>query len=198
MESRIIVLVSLAAMICSCNLKRGTSQEANESLKQEYLARGREIVMLSQAELLKNVAGAMGSGGPQHAVDFCNVHALSIKDSLSALYRCEIRRIAPRYRNPLDKPVTGSEKEAVSQFREAALAGDTLQARVYLFEDRVEYYHPILINNPTCLLCHGIPGEQIGDRTMEMIRTHYPGDLATGFKIGDFRGVWKITFNNQE
>ena len=155
------------------------------------------MVKLSQAELLRKVAGAMGSGGPQHAVDFCNVHALSIKDSLSALYHCEIRRIAHRYRNPMDKPLTDSEKEAVHLFQEAAITGDTLHARVYLFDDRAEYYHPILINNPACLLCHGIPGEQISDRTMEMIHSHYPGDLATGFKMGDFRGAWKITFKLQ-
>ena len=188
------MLLCLALFISSCGMKRESRAIEKEDSEQEFLIKGKEIVDLSQAELLKNVATAMGADGPAHAVDFCNVHALSIKDSLSRLYHCEIRRIAIKYRNPEDKPRPGTEQDVLDSYLDGAQKEESLQAVVYQFEDRTEYYHPIFITSGACLLCHGIPGKEISDQTMTMISTHYPGDLATGYQMNDFRGAWKITF----
>ena len=178
---RYALTFSILILMCSCSLKREQAPQEtapeSESLKTEYFRKGGEIVDASQAELMKNVAQAMGSGGPGHAVDFCNVHALSIKDSLSALYNCEIRRIAIKYRNPEDRPTSETEKELLSNYQDAALKRESLKAEVYLLDDRAEYYHPIFIKNQACLLCHGKPGEKISDQTMEMIANHYPAIL---------------------
>lgn len=192
---RIASLLLILIALTSCGMKKDKSALDEETTRNEYLQKGGEVVNLSQAELLKNVAQAMNAGGPDYAVDFCNVHALSINDSLSTLYNCEIRRIATKYRNPEDKPGTKTETDILSKYQEKNQLGESVGAEVYIFEDHIEYYHPILIKNGACLLCHGNPGEQINDQTMEMINTHYPADLATGFKMDDFRGAWKITFN---
>lgn len=202
---RTLHLILLIALLSSCGTrqqKAGAEAESQNptslvALEQEYLRKGAEIVGLSQAELLKNVAAAMGLGGPASAVDFCNIHALSIKDSLSTLYDCELRRISLKFRNPADKAVSGTEKEVLAKYQEVSDSGETPEALLYLFEDRAEYYHPIHINNGACLLCHGTPGEQIVEETMEMIAAHYPGDLATGYKMDELRGAWKITFRQR-
>jgi hypothetical protein len=181
-------------ILTSCGMKKDKSTQDEASTRNEYLQKGGEVVGLSQAELLKNVAQAMSTGGPEYAVDFCNVHALSIKDSLSALYNCEIRRIAVKYRNPEDKPDNQTDTDVLGQYLHAHQMGESIGAEVFIFDDHIDYYHPILIQNGACLLCHGTPGEQINDQTMEIINTHYPADLATGFKMDDLRGAWKITF----
>ena len=181
-------------MLSSCGIKEKKTTQEEESTRTEYLRKGGEIVNLSQAELLQNVAQAMSTDGPGYAVDFCSVHALSIKDSLSILNNCEIRRIANKYRNPEDKPGTKTEMDLLKLYQDAHQKGESIGPEVYIFDDHIEYYHPILIKNGACLLCHGTPGEQINDQTLEMINTHYPGDLATGFRMDDFRGAWKITF----
>lgn len=191
---RIASLFVILIVLTSCGIKKDKSAQEEESTRNEYLQKGGEIVNLSQAELLKNVAQAMSTGGPDYAIDFCNVHALSIQDSLSALYNCEIRRIATKYRNPEDKPGTKTETDILGQYQDANQTGESIGAKVYIFDDQIKYYHPILIKNGACLLCHGNPGEQINDQTMELINAHYPADLATGFKMDDFRGAWKITF----
>jgi hypothetical protein len=72
--------------------------------------------------------------------------------------------------------------------------GETLTPSVYIVGDQVEYYQPIVIGSGACLLCHGDPAKQISRETMSVIREHYPNDLATGYTMNDFRGVWKITF----
>lgn len=181
-------------VISSCGLKKEKASQKEESIKLEYLQKGGEIVSLSQSELLKNVSNAMKAGGPEHAIDFCNLHALSLKDSLSNLNNCEIRRIAIKYRNKEDMARTKMEKDQLDNYQIAHQNGEAVKPEVYLFDDRIEYYHPILINNGACLICHGNPGEQISYQTLEKINAYYPNDLATGFAMDDFRGSWKLTF----
>ncbi len=136
----------------------------------------------------------MKTGGPGYAIDFCNSRAMLLKDSLSRINNCQIRRIAVKYRNPADMPQTKTEKDQLFQYEDVHQKGESIKPEVYLFENRIEYYHPIFINNGACLICHGDPGTQIADETIEKIKARYPNDLATGFAMNDFRGAWKITF----
>ncbi len=193
---RILTLFLIFFMISSCSKSDQTAQN-EDSIKQEYLQKGVEIANLTQAELLKHVSHAMKKGGPGYATEFCNIHALSLKDSLSRLHNCQIRRIAFKYRNPVDMPQTEKEKEQLNQYQEAYQKGESLKPKVYFFNDRIEYYKPILIAQEACLKCHGDPDKHIAKGTLEKIKEHYPNDLATGFKLNDFRGAWKITFKKQ-
>ena len=192
---RITTLFLILFMISSC-VKRAEKQaeQKEESIKQEYLQKGGGIVNLTQSELLKNVSHAMKLGGPGYAVDFCNIRAIQLKDSLPRLNDCQIRRIAIKYRNPVDMPQTKTEKDQLYQYQVANQKGESIKPKVYLFDDRIEYYQPIFIDKGACLICHGNPGKQIAEETLEKIKAQYPNDLATGFVLNDFRGAWKITF----
>ena len=192
---RLISLFLILLMISSCgNRKEKKAAQIEESIKQEYLQKGGEIANLTQSELLINVSNAIKKGGPGYAIDFCNIRALSLKDSLSRLNNCQIRRIALKYRNPVDRPQTEKEKEQLNQYQLAYQKGETIKPEVYHFIDRIEYYQPIILAMEACLKCHGDPGKQIAEETLEKINALYPNDLATGFELNDFRGAWKITF----
>jgi len=190
---RVLTLFLILNMIYSCSKSEQTAQK-EDSVKQEYLQKGVEIANLTQTELLKNVSNAMKKGGPGYAIEFCNIRALSLKDSLSRLNNCQIRRIALKYRNPVDMPQTEKEKEQLNLYQDAYQKGETLKPTVYLFSDRIEYYKPIIVAKEACLKCHGDPGKDIAEETLEKIKERYPNDLATGFALNDFRGAWKITF----
>lgn len=168
--------------------------QQEQAVKAKYLEKGREIANLTQAELLKVVQGAIASGGPVHAVEYCNIEALELKDSLSALNNCTIRRLSMKYRNPADRPVSETEKEQLQTYERLHGEGEALSPAVHIVGNEVEYYQPILIGAGACLLCHGEPGTQIADATLRTIRELYPEDKATGYALNDFRGVWKITF----
>lgn len=178
---------------------KGTSPEElaaqqEQAVKQKYLEKGSEIAILTQEALLKAVQGAMAWGGPAYAVDYCNLEALELKDSLSARNNCTIQRLSTKYRNPADQPVTETEKEQLKSYEQLHSEGEELAPTVHIVGDEVEYYQPIMIGSGTCLLCHGDPETQIASETMNTIRELYPNDLATGYALNDFRGVWKITF----
>jgi hypothetical protein len=175
-------------------IHENTALQQEQAVMEKYLNLGREIASVTQAELLKAVQGAISSGGPAYAVDYCNIEALDIKDSLSVLNNCTIQRLSMKYRNPADKPVTEVEVAQLTSYEKLHGEGEPLTPSVHLVGDKVEYYQPIVIGSGACLLCHGDPATQIASETMSVIKALYPGDLATGYAMNDFRGAWKITF----
>ena len=52
------------------------------------------------------------------------------------------------------------------------------------------YVEPIMVQ-PMCLVCHG---EALQPGVAAQIDERYPEDRATGFKAGDFRGVFWVEF----
>ncbi len=192
---RFIPLFLILFLISSCaNREEKQAMQNDDSIQMEYLRKGGEIANITQSELLIAVSTAMNKGGPVYAIEFCNLNALPIKDSLSRLHDCQIRRIAEKYRNPEDRPLTETEEKQLNYYELAFQKGDSLKPEIHLFQNRIEYYQPIMINMEACLKCHGDPGKQIAEETLKKIQAHYPNDLATGFQLNDFRGAWKITF----
>lgn len=193
---RLFTLILILCLMISCSEKKqkATPQEP-DSIQQEYLKMGGDVSKQAQGVLLKNVSQAMKKGGPGYAIEFCNINALPLMDSLSKLYNCQIKRIATKYRNPVDKPQTGKEIEQLNQYQKTFEKGETLEPIVHFFEDRIEYYKPIMMNKGACLKCHGDSGKHITKETLKKIDKLYPNDLATGYALKDFRGAWKITFS---
>jgi hypothetical protein len=193
---RHLILLLIFFIISSCGkIEQKHPVQKEDAVKKEYLKRGEEITNLTQAELLKNVSIAMQKGGPEYAIEFCNIRALPLLDSLSHLNNCRIERIALKYRNPADMPRTELEKEQLNLYLEAHQQDMPLEPKVFLSDDMVEYYRPIVLGMDACLKCHGDPGTEIAQETLKKIKEHYPDDLATGFEVNDFRGAWKVTFN---
>ncbi|HRN98329.1 MAG TPA: DUF3365 domain-containing protein [Flavobacterium sp.] len=151
------------------------------------------VATVAQNTLLKNVAGAIGRGGPEYAVDFCNTRALTLTDSIARGSHWNISRISDRNRNP-QNAVRPEDQEVFNQFKGKSTLMDTLVAT----QDKVVYYKRINIGMPTCLMCHGNPQTDIAPTTLDAIWLRYPQDRATGYKLRDLRGLWKLTLKNPE
>ena len=195
---RLLGTILILCLIISCSdTKQKETPKKPDSIQQEYLKMGGDVSKLAQTELLKNVSLAMKKGGPVYAIEFCNLKAMPLMDSLSKLYNCQIKRIAIKYRNPADMRKAGKEIEQLNQYQTTFERGESLTPTIHLFEDRIEYYKPIMLGKPACLKCHGDPDKHIAKETLKKINERYPNDLATGFALKDFRGAWKITFSNE-
>jgi hypothetical protein len=48
------------------------------------------------------------------------------------------------------------------------------------------------------LNCHGVIGKNIDSTVYKTIKDFYPNDAATGYKLGDLRGMWSIKFNTEK
>jgi hypothetical protein len=187
MKVNIIFLILVTAVLCSC--KTGIKPEVYK----ETIEKGNEISNLAQATLLSNVGKAMQYGGPHYAVEFCNLEASSIIDSLNGVNNCNISRVSNKNRNPKNKLQGKNDEELWQLFQNSSLA-DTLVA----IDKSLVYYKPIKIAMPACLKCHGDPVSDINAETLNKLNFLYPEDLAKGYKLSDFRGLWKISFDNMQ
>jgi hypothetical protein len=170
--------------MCSCNSKISVETYA------EFQKKGNDISNLTQSVLLANVGQAMQKGGTVYAVEFCNLKAPSIVDSLNNVNNCVISRISERNRNPENNLKTNTMQILWDTF-EAGTIKDTIIAE----HKKLVYYKPIKIAISACLKCHGEPGFDIDFDTLDKLQKLYPADKAMGYKLNDFRGLWKIEFS---
>ncbi|CAN0317700.1 unnamed protein product, partial [Chrysoparadoxa australica] len=65
--------------------------------------------------------------------------------------------------------------------------------QVQELDDRTLIFtQPIAIGNGMCLNCHGEPKEQIKEDVLAAIKSKYPNDVATGYSLGQLRGMWSV------
>ncbi len=162
--------------------------------KEAFTALGDSISLLAQKTLLQKVSGAIAEGGAAHAVDFCNIQAMPLTDSIAAKNGVTIQRVTNKARNSANA-LSGEREIALFQKIQDSLQNGSAQPH-YLLEDedgRTVYYKPIFLGMPTCLQCHGTPDKDIEAATLAKIKEKYPDDAATGYMLGQLRGLWKIT-----
>jgi hypothetical protein len=146
------------------------------------------------AELLqpfkKQLMGALKEGlsqGPAEAVDTCHLQAPGIPDR-AAPENVELGRTSHKLRNPDNAP-TDWQREIVQYY----LHHEDRSPKTRRLDDgRVAYAEPIEVK-PLCVTCHG-PAEQIPAPVRAKLSEQYPDDQATGFEVGDFRGIFWATW----
>ena len=159
---------------------------------------GKDITAVAQAELLKNVKAAVEESGPAHAIEYCNVHATPLSDSISDHFDVKVQRISLKYRNPLNAPQSTEDKILLNHYLESLNEGRAIRDTLFTMGQQDYYYRPILIGMETCLKCHGEPGVDIDSATQSVLYQLYPEDRAYNYRMGEFRGAWKVSFAKRE
>lgn len=176
-----IATLLLPFIVASC--KQATQNEKQISaLKRQ----ADSIATVSQMILLQNVAGAIQKGGIDYAVEFCNIQAMPLTDSIADHLKVYIQRLSDKNRNPDNAIQTQMDSIAWEKMK-SEKTDFTKQDK----NGEVYYYKPILIAMPTCIKCHGGKND-ISESTQKIINQKYPNDKAVGYQMGDLRGMWKI------
>lgn len=169
------------------------SIELSEKEQKDYLQKGQMIAQSAFAALSGRLMAAIEQGGVPHAVQYCNVTALPLIDSLSGVYQANIRRTSLKVRNEKDA-AQGWEKTILAEYQNLVAAGKKPTPIVKKLDaKRVAFAAPIFMAQP-CLKCHGKPGETLNEQHYATIKQFYPRDQAIGYVDGDWRGMWSITF----
>lgn len=184
MKNRFMLLITVVFLLFSC--KKSIQPE----IYIEHIEKGNNVSAVAQAALLTNVAAAMQSGGAAYAVEFCNLKASGITDSLNSVFNCTISRVSAKNRNMENAITSATDKQLWGIFENGTVADTVVQ-----HGKKLVYYKPIRTAMPACLKCHGVPGTEIDSITVQKLQTLYPKDLATGYALNDFRGLWKIEFS---
>ena len=185
-------IISLVVFSCQTNNKTLTLSE-----QQDYLSKGDSIATQAQQVLMKNVSAAIQEKGVAGAVDFCNINAMPLTDSVSNLNAVSIQRISEKNRNPNNAIVSELDKSALEQIK-IMLKDTSISTKHLIVQEsgNVYYYKPIPLGMPTCLSCHGNTTTDIAPETLQVIQSKYPTDKATGYQLGELRGLWKIKMNS--
>lgn len=153
--------------------------------------KGKVVVREAFSLLSSNLLVAIAGGGPTNAIPFCSVKALPLTETISQAHSVELRRVSARQRNLKNAP-SKQEQAILQEFQNALENGEKPSPKVVRGQNEAFFYAPIQINTPLCLACHGDPGKDLAAETSEVLRGLYPDDQATGYKLGDLRGMWVV------
>ncbi|MCG2431533.1 Tll0287-like domain-containing protein [Aequorivita xiaoshiensis] len=156
--------------------------------------RGMQIAQTTKAELGKNLMGQIQKNGVIEALNFCNVQAMPITDSMATIHKATIKRVTDKPRNPKNT-ANSQELEFINQFKTQIATGREVEPILVKKGNNTEFYLPI-VTNTMCLQCHGTPGKELETITLAKIKQLYPLDMATGYSENEVRGIWSINFNN--
>lgn len=149
------------------------------------VSEAKEILKPFKMELMKTLQGEMKAHGAQSAVKVCNTQAMPITEKHAKSHGKKVLglgRTSHKLRNEKNQP-----KEWVKEYLTKFQKGELKAPIVVKLEKGVSgYLEPIKVNG-ACLKCHG---ENLAPKVSESLKNLYPQDKATGFKAGDFRGLF--------
>jgi len=194
-------LLAIAFMVqFGCGPQSSSSEESEATAESamlsyaEYLKKGKEAAASTQGVLMANIGQAIQNGGAEYAVEFCNVKAMPLVDSLSSAKGVKIGRISARNRNPENKVKSEEDRRAWKYFANSKGVDASKDTVLYNRARNPVYYKPIHIGTETCLKCHGSRSQDIELVTLEKIDDLYPADNAVNYSLGELRGLWKVEF----
>ena len=147
--------------------------------------------------LKSNLQKEMKAKGPVGAMQFCANHALELTDQVNQKMRkgTVIKRVSQKYRNPTNQPDSVDEKVfayfKMIKEKKGEYPNDFIIRIRHKQNKNLEiyrYYEPLVMDKP-CLACHG---ENLSEDVKKELAKLYPNDLATGYKMGELRGLISV------
>lgn len=177
-----IVSMLLALIACQSN---SSPPPVSEEVSAEARARGAKLIGELKRSLVTEVTKAMGQGLPT-AIATCHTQA-PVLTAAVAREGATIGRATRKPRNP-SNAATGWQADALSHFEGVVAAGKPLAGQTFarrLPGGRTAYAEPLVIQE-LCVTCHGTT---LAPEVQTEIAARYPNDRATGYVVGDLRGI---------
>tara|TARA_Y100000588_G_scaffold379255_1_gene461105 strand:- start:2523 stop:3437 length:915 start_codon:yes stop_codon:yes gene_type:complete len=157
-----------------------------------YGERGLKYALTTKAVLGKNLMGTIQKKGTLEALEFCNVKAYPLTDSMAVVHNASIKRVSDKPRNQKNK-ANSEELEYIKTFKTLVASEKEISPIVKETEDDVHVYYPI-VTNTMCLQCHGKPETNIKTNVLKTLTLLYPEDKAKGYSENQVRGIWNVSF----
>lgn len=157
---------------------------ASNSLKAEdFQQEASTFIKTLKKSFMKELKAGIKKG-PYDAIDFCHLkapHLIEHKKSEKFLFG----RSSLKYRSYQNKPKDWLVP--ILKEYENSNGKKPRASQVYKVHSKSVYVEPIYIK-PVCLTCHGQPKGSVKKRLQSL----YPKDKATGYKLGEFRGLFWV------
>lgn len=160
--------------------------------QKSYEEIGLEYALKTKKLLGKNLMEMIQKKGTIEALEFCNIQAIPLTQSIATKYNATIKRVSDNNRNQNNKANT-EELKYIEHFKKKLASKTEPKPIVIEKGNKVQFYYPIS-TNAMCLQCHGKPTD-IEPEVSSKIMKLYSKDLAVGYSENEIRGIWSITFN---
>lgn len=157
----------------------------------DYLELGKAAVAQAQGVLASNLMTAIKAKGTVHAIQFCNIKALALTDSVANAVHTQLRRVSDRPRN-----ASNQANEDELAYMALMQAEGKYAPKVSEINGSMVGYYPIL-TNAMCMQCHGKKDTDIAPITAQALAKLYPMDKATGYAPDELRGLWVAIMNKK-
>jgi len=191
-----ILVGGIAVGLISC-AEKNNQTVADPEEEKKIVQIGEEVSQKLLAKLKGELVKTMKEKGPTEAVKICSQKAIPLTREVEEEvdHGIKIKRTSFKFRNPANAP-DEYEKQALKYFEETYKKKGELP-KYYIQKVKEDgktyyrYYKPLVVA-PVCLTCHG-DEKSINKSALEEIKKIYPNDLARGYKVGDFRGVIRVS-----
>ena len=140
--------------------------------------------------------GEMQSNGTESAIKVCRDIAPEIASDISLKNGWQVTRVSNKPRNSMMGIPDSWEQTVLHSFEKRAAKGEDLKTMSHAEvvdepAGKSLRYMKAIGTAPICLTCHGST-EQIPATVQAKIKSLYPHDKATGYKVGELRGAVSI------
>lgn len=161
---------------------------------------GSELFELFQVKTVNpGLDSALKGGSFENALPFCIYSSYPQKSELESRYKATISRAGyeSRLRNPSNKPdsIQNLILEAYLYNQEKGL---NYFNDVQILEQEILYNQPIILDQESCLKCHGNPEKEIGSENYQKIIAAYPSDKSVNFRKGELMGIFSVKLDKEE
>lgn len=166
----------LAQLVVSCSAAFGQAPA---------ISRGQEILLPFKQQLMQSLQEGLQES-PVAALDICRIKAPEIA-SLVSSNGIRVGRSSHKLRNQANL-APAWVNPVIQDYLDTP---DDRSPRIVTLDDGSNGYIEAIILQPLCTVCHG---ENISQPVLDVLAEYYPGDQATGFAVGELRGVFWAVF----
>ncbi|MFN0252761.1 MAG: DUF3365 domain-containing protein [Kofleriaceae bacterium] len=176
-------LLTILGLLAGCGTRSNTN--TSREVTAAELERGHALAGNLKKALVAELGTAIGKGLP-NAIEVCQTRAPAIAAALST-DGARVGRTTRRPRNPSNR-AEGWKLDALAQFEDQHARAQPLKTATFsrvLPDGRVAYAEPLVIQE-LCVTCHGT---ELANEVRTALAARYPSDEATGYAVGDLRGI---------
>lgn len=155
--------------------------------QQEFEWRAKKLVKDFSTELKKQLQQAIKSGGFEQGIVTCEKQAPLIAKQFS-INGWKIKRVSNKNRNVKNK--ADEQEQAILELFAKMTGNEKPYHKTVERDDELIYYSSIHVQ-PLCLACHG---DNLSEDVRESLMKAYPEDKATGYQLGDLRGMFVVEY----
>ena len=190
MQTRILWAAAVA-VLAGCATEAPAPQPADMS----WVPEARNVATSAPPKLLAVLQEQIAKGGPESAIEVCQVKAPAMARAASEQTGWNVKRVSLRNRNPKAVP-DAWERATLEDFDRRAAAKEspaTLERAEVTMENgqAVQRYMRALPTMPLCTQCHGA-ADKLSPAVTARLKALYPDDRATGYAVGDIRGAMTL------